>query len=144
VPLIDGQPAGGRRHRHRGPSVPLSERRHRRRPAAGIIDSGIHVGAGSDSAQISTLDPWNMIYSWSRAKNVARNLVNAGQQITREEARLYTSQERLVSPGGDQAGLERGRQARRFGCCVPDGSLRTLDSVLTIVDGRVAHKPVDL
>ncbi|MGZ6012413.1 MAG: amidohydrolase family protein, partial [Caulobacteraceae bacterium] len=31
-------------------------------PVRMIIKSGIHVGAGSDSAQISTLNPWNMIY----------------------------------------------------------------------------------
>ena len=56
-----------------------------------IIDSGIHVGAGSDSAQISTLNPWNMIYYMVTGKNVAGLLVNSGQQITREEAiRLYT------------------------------------------------------
>jgi len=42
-------------------------------------------------AQISTLDPWNMIYYMVTGKNVAGKLVNAGQQITREEAiRLYS------------------------------------------------------
>ena len=57
-----------------------------------ILDSGIHVGAGSDSAQISTLNPWNMIYYMVTGKNAAGSLVNAGQQITREEAiRLYTA-----------------------------------------------------
>jgi len=60
-------------------------------PLRMIIDSGIHVGAGSDSAQISTLDPWNMIYYMVTGKNVAGKLVNGGQQITREEAiRLYS------------------------------------------------------
>ena len=57
-----------------------------------ILDSGVRVGAGSDSAQISTLNPWNMIYYMVTGKNVAGKLVNAGQQITREEAiRLYTA-----------------------------------------------------
>ena len=60
-------------------------------PLRMIIDSGIHVGAGSDSAQISTLNPWNMIYYMVTGKNAAGKLVNGGQQITREEAiRLYT------------------------------------------------------
>ena len=48
-----------------------------------IVDSGIHVGAGSDSAQISTLDPWLMIYYMVTGKNAAGELINDGQQITR-------------------------------------------------------------
>ncbi len=57
-----------------------------------IVDSGIHVGAGSDSAQISTLNPWNMIYYMVTGKNAAGILVNEGQTISREEAvRLYTA-----------------------------------------------------
>ena len=55
-------------------------------PLRMIIDSGIRVGAGSDSAQISTLNPWKMIYYMVTGKNVAGELVNDGQQITREEA----------------------------------------------------------
>ena len=39
-----------------------------------IIDSGIRVGAGSDSAQISTLNPWNMIYYMVTGKNAARKI----------------------------------------------------------------------
>ena len=38
-----------------------------------IIDSGIRVGAGSDSAQISTLNPWNMIYYMVTGKNAGGN-----------------------------------------------------------------------
>jgi predicted amidohydrolase YtcJ len=60
-------------------------------PLRMILDSGIHIGAGSDSAQISTLNPWNMIYSMVTGRNAAGLLVNDGQQITRAEAiRLYT------------------------------------------------------
>lgn len=62
-------------------------------PLRTIIDSGIHVGAGSDSAQISTLNPWLMIYYMVTGKDAAGELVNAGQQITRMEAlRLYTAE----------------------------------------------------
>ena len=39
-----------------------------------ILDSGIHVGAGSDSAQISTLDPWLIIYYMVTGKNAAGRL----------------------------------------------------------------------
>jgi predicted amidohydrolase YtcJ len=56
-----------------------------------IVDSGIHVGAGSDAAQISTLDPWLMIYYMVTGKNAAGLLIDAGRQINRLEAlRLST------------------------------------------------------
>jgi hypothetical protein len=118
-------------------------------PLRMIIDSGIHVGAGSDSAQISTLDPWNMIYYMVTGKNVAGKLVNAGQQITREEAiRLYTvangwflkEENKLGSIEEDKLGdvvvlsddyFDRTR--------VTDESIRNIHSVLTVVDGKVVH-----
>jgi len=53
-------------------------------PLRTIVDSGAIVGAGSDSAQISTLNPWNMIYYMVTGKNVAHILVNAGQLLTRQ------------------------------------------------------------
>ncbi|MGB8431841.1 MAG: amidohydrolase family protein [Pseudolabrys sp.] len=116
-------------------------------PLRMIIDSGIHVGAGSDSAQISTLNPWNMIYYMVTGKNVAGKLVNGGQQITREEAiRLYTVNNGWFLKGGGQSRFHRGK----FGDVVvlsddyfnpvrvPDESIRKLHPVLTIVDGKVA------
>ena len=61
-------------------------------PLRMILDSGVHVGAGSDSAQISTLNPWNMIYYMVTGINAGGHLVNAGQTVTRAEAlRLYTA-----------------------------------------------------
>ena len=62
-------------------------------PLRTIVDSGIHVGAGSDSAQISTLDPWLIIYYMVTGKNSSGVLINQGQQLTRMEAlRLYTAE----------------------------------------------------
>ncbi len=61
-------------------------------PVRMILDSGVHVGAGSDSAQISTLNPWNMIYYMVTGINAGGHLVNAGQTVTRQQAmRLYTA-----------------------------------------------------
>jgi hypothetical protein len=116
-------------------------------PLRTIIDSGIHVGAGSDSAQISTLNPWNMIYYMVTGKNAAGKLVNAGQQITREEAiRLYTVANGWFLKEEDKLGsIEEGK----FGDVVvlsddffneyqvPD--IRIIRSVLTVVDGKVVH-----
>jgi predicted amidohydrolase YtcJ len=118
-------------------------------PLRMIIDSGIHVGAGSDGAQISTLNPWNMIYYMVTGKNVAGRLVNSGQQITREEAiRLYTvANGWFLREEAKLGSIEEGKlgdvvvlsddyfnQSR-----VPDELIRKLHSVLTVVDGKVVH-----
>lgn len=118
-------------------------------PLRMIIDSGIRVGAGSDSAQISTLNPWNMIYYMVTGKNVAGRLVNAGQQITREEAiRLYTVNNGwFLKEEANLGSIEVGK----FGDVVvlsddyfntmqvPDEKIRKLHPVLTVVNGKVVY-----
>jgi predicted amidohydrolase YtcJ len=118
-------------------------------PVRLILDSGIHAGAGSDSAQISTLDPWLMIYYMVTGKNAAGVLINDKQQITRMEAlRLYTSEngwffreeDRLgsIEPGklGDIVVLSDDYFDPQM---VSDEAIRRLKSVLTVVDGRVVY-----
>ena len=118
-------------------------------PLRMIIDSGIRVGAGSDSAQISTLNPWNMIYYMVTGKNVAGKLVNGGQQITREEAiRLYTVNNGwFLKEEANLGSIEVGK----FGDVVvlsddyfntmqvPDEKIRKLHPVLTVVNGKVVY-----
>lgn len=118
-------------------------------PLRTILDSGIHVGAGSDSAQISTLDPWLMIYYMVTGKNAAGAPVNAGQQITRQEAlRLYTAQNGWFFHEEDKLGtIEPGKLGDVVVLSgdyfdpkkVSDEDIRQLQSVLTIVDGRVVY-----
>ena len=118
-------------------------------PLRMILDSGIHAGAGSDSAQISTLDPWLMIYYMVTGKNAAGVLINDKQQITRMEAlRLYTAQngwffreeDRLgsIEPGklGDVVVLSDDYFDSKK---VSDEGIKRLKSVLTVVDGRVVY-----
>jgi hypothetical protein len=116
-------------------------------PLRMILDSGIHVGAGSDSAQISTLNPWNMIYYMITGKNVAGLLVNADQQITREEAiRLYTVNNGWFLKEESKLGsIEEGKlgdvvvlNADYFDAVeVPD--VRKIHPVLTVIDGKVVY-----
>ncbi len=116
-------------------------------PLRMILDSGIHVGAGSDSAQISTLNPWNMLYYMVTGKNVAGILVNGGQQITREEAiRLYTVENGWFLKEESKLGsIEEGKfgdvvvlNADYFSPAeVPD--IRKIHPVLTIIDGKVVY-----
>jgi hypothetical protein len=118
-------------------------------PLRMIVDSGVRVGAGSDSAQISTLNPWNIIYYMVTGKGSNGTLINEGQQLTRMEAiRLYTVQNGWFLKEEDRLGsIEPGKLADLVvlsedyfdSAKVPDEAIRRLRSVLTIVDGRVVH-----
>jgi predicted amidohydrolase YtcJ len=118
-------------------------------PLRTILASGVHVGAGSDSAQISTLNPWNMIYYMVTGKNAGGHLVNDGQQISREEAiRLYTAENGWFFKEEDRLGsIEPGKLGDLVVLSddyfdpkkVPDESLRKLHAVLTVVDGKVIY-----
>src|SRR4029453_11058002 len=118
-------------------------------PLRTIVDSGIHVGAGSDSAQISTLDPWLIIYYIVTGKNSSGGLVNAGPQLTRMEAlRLYTAENGWFLREEDRLGTI---QPGKLGdvvvlsddyfdpAKVPDEAIKRVRSVLTVIDGRVVH-----
>ena len=118
-------------------------------PLRTIVDSGIKVGAGSDSAQISTLNPWNMISYMVTGRSSDGVLINAGQQLTRLEAlRLYTAENGWFLREENQLGtIEPGKLADLVVLTndyfdpklVPDDMIRSLHSVLTVVDGKVVH-----
>lgn len=113
-----------------------------------ILDSGIHAGAGTDAGQISTVNPWLIVYYMVTGKNAAGTLTNPGQLTTRAEAlRLFTAQNGwyvrdekfgAIKPGnyGDLAVLT----ADVFDPAkVADEAIKNLGSVLTVVDGKVVY-----
>lgn len=118
-------------------------------PFRTIVDSGIHVGAGSDAAAVSVFDPWLEIYYMVTGRNSAGELINDGQQITRLEAlRLYTAENGWFTHEEDKLGtIEPGK----FGDLVvlsddyldpkkvTDEGIKRLKSVLTVVDGKVIY-----
>ena len=111
-----------------------------------IVDSGIKVGAGSDSAQISALNPWLMLYYMVTGKNSSGQLINAGQTLSRHEAlRLYTAENGWFSKEEDKIGsIETGKFADLIVLngdyfAVSEESIKQLGSVLTVVGGRIVH-----
>lgn len=118
-------------------------------PLRMILDSGIHVGAGSDSAQISTLNPWLIIYYMVTGKTAAGALVNGGQQISRKEAlRLYTAENGwFFQEEGKLGSIEPGKLGDLVvlsddyfdAAKVPDEAIRRVKAALTVVDGKIVY-----
>jgi hypothetical protein len=114
-----------------------------------LLDSGIRVGAGLDGAQAAPINPWLHVYYMVTGRNVRGELINDGQQITRQEAVwLYTGANGWFSREEDTLGtIERGRHADLVvlsadvfdPAAVPDEAIRRIHSVLTMVGGRVVH-----
>ena len=118
-------------------------------PLRTIVDSGITVGAGSDSAQISTLNPWLVISYMVTGKALDGSLINAGQQLTRMEAlKLYTAENGwFLKEEATLGTIEAGKLADLVVLSddyfdtarVPDDAIRRIRSVMTVVDGKVVH-----
>ena len=115
------------------------------------VESGlVAVGAGSDGARINTLNPWCMIYYMVTGLDVSGELINDGQQITRQQAvKLYASPQQgwFTKEDGLLGGIAVGRfadlavlEADIFDpAAVPDDQIRHMTSVLTVVGGEVVH-----
>jgi predicted amidohydrolase YtcJ len=114
-----------------------------------LLDSGIRMGTGMDGAQASPINPWLHVYYMVTGRNVRGEVINDGQQITRQEAVwLYTGANGWFSRDDETLGtIEPGRLADLVvlnadvfdSKAVPDESLRRVHSVLTILGGRVVH-----
>ncbi len=115
-------------------------------PFRRIIDSGIPAGVGTDSTNVSALDPWLSLYYMTTGRNLAGVLTNDGQQISRLEAlRLYTQGAAWFSFDDHHLGsFVEGKYAdlvvlSHDYLTVPEQTIRKIESVLTLVGGRVAH-----
>lgn len=114
-----------------------------------LLDSGIHVGTGMDGAQAAPVDPWLNVYYMVTGRNVRGELINDGQQITRQEAVwLYTGGNGWFSRDEQQLGtIETGRladlavlNADVFDArAVPDERIKLVHSVMTLLGGRIVH-----
>ena len=114
-----------------------------------LLDSGIPVGTGMDGAQAAPINPWLNVYYMVTGKNVRGELINDGQQISRQEAVwLYTGGNGWFSREENTLGsIEAGRladlavlNADVFDAkAVPDEAIRHVHSVLTLLGGKVVH-----
>jgi predicted amidohydrolase YtcJ len=118
-------------------------------PYRALLNSGIHVGTGMDGAQAAPINPWLNVYYMVTGRNVRGELINDGQQITRQEAVwLYTGANGWFSREERTLGsIEVGRLADLVVLnadvfdpkAVPDDALRRAHSVLTLLGGQIVH-----
>lgn len=118
-------------------------------PYRTLLDSGIHVGAGSDAGDISILDPWFEIYYMVTGKDCTGALINSGETVTREQAlRMYTADNGWFFHEGDELGsIETGKLGDVVVLNddyfdpqkVSDEGIKKIRSVLTVVGGRAVY-----
>jgi len=116
-------------------------------PYRTLLNSGIPVGTGMDGAQAAPINPWLNVYYMVTGKNVRGELINDGQQISRENAVfLYTGGNGWFSREENALGsIEAGKLADLVvlnadvfdAKVVPDEAIRRVHSVLTVLGGKV-------
>ena len=119
-------------------------------PYRTLLDSGIHVGTGMDGAQAAPIDPWLNVYYMVTGKNVRGELINDGQQITRDEAVwLYTGANGWFSRDEQRLGtIEPGKLADLAVLsadvfdpkAVPDEAIKRVHSVMTFLGGKIVYQ----
>jgi predicted amidohydrolase YtcJ len=114
-----------------------------------LLASGIRFGTGMDGAQASPINPWMHVYYMVTGRNVRGEVINDGQQITRQDAVwLYTGANGWFSREEHSLGtIEAGRLADLVvlnadvfdAKAVLDEAIRRVHSVLTILGGTIVH-----
>jgi predicted amidohydrolase YtcJ len=115
-----------------------------------IVDSGVPSGMSSDGMQIAPMNPWLHMYYATTGRNARGELINDGQQISRQEVlRLYTADNGWFLREEDTLGsIEAGKLAdlvalNRNYFTVPAEDLKRIRSVLTVVGGGIVHDDLD-
>jgi predicted amidohydrolase YtcJ len=116
-------------------------------PLRTMIESGVPLGAGSDGFRSSNYSPMLSLWWLITGKTVAGTaLRDRAQNLTREEAlRLYTiGSAWFTFDEGRKGSIEVGKLADLVVLngdylTVPEDRIRSLESVLTVVGGRVVY-----
>jgi predicted amidohydrolase YtcJ len=115
-------------------------------PFRRIVDSGVPCGVGTDSTNVSALDPWVSLFYMTTGRNAAGQLTNDGQQISRVEAlRLYTEGAAWFSFDDHHMGsFVVGKHAdlavlNQDYLTVSEARIRAIESVLTLLGGKTVH-----
>lgn len=116
-------------------------------PLRTMIDSHVRLGAGSDGFRAGNYSPMYALWWLVTGKTIAGTLVrDSSQNISRQEAlRMYTNAGAWLTFEEDRKGsIEVGKFAdlavlNGDYLTVPEDQIRTLESLLTMVGGRVVY-----
>ena len=119
----------------------------RKPPLRRMLQMGLPVGAGTDGTRVASYHPWTCLWWMVTSKTVGGTVLHDEvDRLSREEAlRLYTHGSAWFSHEDDRKGtLEPGRFADLAVLSddyytVEADEIRRLESVLTMVGGRVVH-----
>ena len=110
-----------------------------------LYDNGIHLGYHSDGGDITVINPWLNFYTMITGKNLKGDVINAGQTLTRAETlSLATTANKWFINEDDLGSIEVGNHAdiavldRDF-FTVPDEDIMRIQSILTVVGGKIVN-----
>ena len=116
-------------------------------PLRQLLDAGVPVGAGTDGTRVGSYDPWPAL-AWLVTGRTVGGLQLAAPEnrLSRAEAlALYTVGSAWFSQEEDVKGLLASGQYADFAVLsddyfsVPEGRIGQIESVLTVVGGRVVY-----
>src|ERR1041384_6474577 len=116
-------------------------------PIRRMLELGIPVGAGTDATRVASYNPWVSLY-WLVTGNTVGgvSMYPASNRLSREEAlRLYTQGSSWFSTEAGKKGAIAPGQLADFVALtddyfsVPDERIKSIESVLTVVAGKVVH-----
>ncbi|MEL6183716.1 MAG: amidohydrolase [Myxococcota bacterium] len=121
-------------------------------PVRKMLEVGVPVGAGTDATRVASYNPWVGLYWLSTGRTIGGTAMYDDDNILeREEAlRLWTQGSAWFSSDERERGtIKVGQQADLAVLSadyftVPDERIKSLESVLTVVDGRVVHAAEEL
>jgi predicted amidohydrolase YtcJ len=109
-----------------------------------LYDNGIPLGYHSDGGDITVINPWLNFYTMITGRNLRGDVIN-DQTLTRNETmRLATAANKWFIWEDDLGSIEKGNHAdlvvldRDF-FTVPDTEIPRVQSVLTVIGGKVVH-----
>jgi len=116
-------------------------------PVRRMLELGIPVGAGTDATRVASYNPWVSLYWLATGKTVGGvSMYPDRNRLSREEAlRLYTQGSSwFSSESGKKGAIAPGQLADLVALSddylsVPEEQIKSIESVLTIVGGKIVH-----
>jgi predicted amidohydrolase YtcJ len=120
-------------------------------PFKRMLEMGVRVGAGTDATRVASYDPWNALYWLVTGKTLGGlTLYPQRNRLDRAEALdLYTRANTWFSNEEGIKGQIKVGQLADFAVLsddyfsVPEDDIRRIESVLTVVDGKIVYADRD-